>query len=158
MKGLENAINANISAHCRVKNCEKRGCKVLLPNKLAPFIVIDMDHAESPAKVDGKRCDFLFISEDGGNNWVVPLELKSGNVSSSEIVPQLQAGALVANQLVPKNAHVQFRPVAAYGGGLRKYEWYSFRKKRNKIKFRQHSEIARLIRCGSSLAKGFDNA
>ena len=75
-----------------------------------------MDLPKSPAKNGDQRCNFLFIGEGADEDWVVPMELKKGKASDSNIVSQLKAGARVAQQVIPNNASFRFRPVAAYGG------------------------------------------
>ena len=145
MGALVDAVRSRVSDRCCVAKCSKKGCSVPLPKELRPFVVIDMDHCDSPTAKSGKRCDFIFVSQ----RWVAPMELKKGKANASEIVPQLQAGASVVDELVPDDATVDFRPVAAYGGGLHKHERNAFRKKR--IRFRQQREIVRLIRCGAPL-------
>ena len=81
----------------------------------------------------------------------MPLELKRGQPTVSEIVPQLRAGASIAEGIVPRNAEIKFRPVAAYGGELKRHQWNRFRNKANRVKFRNQREGVRLIRCGASL-------
>ena len=81
-----------------------------------------MDNCESLVSKNETRCDFLFIGENKSRDWVVPLELKKGQPTVREIVPQLQAGALIADGIVPRNAIVKFRPVAAYGGELKRHQ------------------------------------
>lgn len=125
-----------------------------LPKELCPFLLIDMDPPDSPAPSQGKRCDYLFIGEYNDADWVAPMELKKGKAISTNIVPQLRAGAAVADRLVPNNANVCFRPMAAYGGGLTRYELNAFKHKKNKVLFRGQAELVRLIRCGASLTQG----
>ena len=151
MSDLSNAVRATVSEECLTTKCQKRGCKVSLPNSLRPFILIDMDHSDSPAPGGSKRCDFLFIGEYRNQEWVVPLELKRGKADASEIVPQLRAGASVAEGIVPDRASVKFQPVAAYGGELKRHQWNLFRNKSNWVKFGNQREGVRLIRCGASL-------
>ncbi len=146
MSAIVDAVRSKVSKRCCVTRCSKEGCNVPLPNDLRPFVVIDMDHAELPAAESGKRCDFLFVNQ----RWVAPMELKKGKANAGEIVPQLQAGAAVADRLVPRNAKIAFRPMAAYGGGFSKHERESF--KQRKVRFRKQSEIVRLIRCGTPLS------
>ena len=69
----------------------------------------------------------------------------------SEIVPQLQAGASIAEGIVPNDAEMKFRPVAAYGGELKRHQLNLFRNKANWIEFRNQAKGVRLIRCGASL-------
>ena len=156
MSNLSNAVRAKVSEECLTTKCQNEGCKVSLPRNgrfpdgQRPYVVIDMDHSESPAQ-DGQRCDFLFIGECKSQDWVVPLELKRGQPTVSEIVPQLRAGASIADAIVPRNAEIKFRPVAAYGGELKRHQWSRFRNKANRVKFRNQREGVRLIRCGASL-------
>ena len=157
MSSLANAVRAGVSEECLTTRCQKEGCKVSLPrigrfpDRQRPYVVIDMDHSESPASQDGQRCDFLFIGNCKSQDWVVPLELKRGQPTVSEIVPQLQAGASIAEGIVPNDAELKFRPVAAYGGELKKHQWNRFKDRANRIKFRKQREGVRLIRCGTSL-------
>lgn len=157
MSNLSNAVNATVSEECLTTKCQKEGCKVSLPSngrfpdRQRPYVVIDMDHSESPAPQDGQRCDFLFIGECKNQEWVVPLELKRGQPTVSEIVPQLRAGTSVAEGIVPDRASVKFQPVAAYGGELKRHQWNLFRNKANWVKFGNQREGVRLIRCGASL-------
>ena len=150
MIGLVKAVRAKVSKSCCVKVCKKEGCRVSLPSKCRQQVLIDMDHRESPAEKPGKRCDFLFVGEAKGDGWVVPIELKKGKASSGEVVPQLQAGAKLAEKVVPKNAELRFRPVVA-AGRFDKYERGLLRKK--EVKFRGMRELVRWIKCGESLAK-----
>ena len=157
MSNLSNAVRAKVSEECLTTRCQKEGCKVSLPrngrfpDRQRPYVVIDMDHSESPAPQDGQRCDFLFIGECKNREWVVPLELKRGKADASEIVPQLRAGASIAEGIVSNSVEIKLRPVAAYGGELRRHQLNLFRNKVNRVKFGNQREGVRLIRCGASL-------
>lgn len=151
MSAVVDAVRQKVPRECHVKRCQREGCKVDLPAELRPFVLIDIDHSKSPAASGGKRCDFLFVNE----SWLAPLELKKGRAIAGEIVPQLQAGAKMAEGVLPGGARIGFRPIAAYGGALRKQERDNFRKPGNKIEFRGDREFVRLIRCGASLAQVF---
>ncbi len=164
MSNLSNAVREEVSEECLTTRCQKVGCKVSLPSiggfpdRQRPYAVIDLDHSQSPAPQDRLRCDFLFIGECKSQDWVVPLELKRGQPTANEIVPQLRAGASIAEDIVPRNAEVKFRPVAAYGGELKRHQWNHFRKKVNWIRFRNQSEGVRLIRCGASLEQALKSS
>ena len=150
MSNLVKTVWAKVSESCYAKLCKKEGGKVPLPADWRSRVLIDVDHPESPAEKHGKRCNFLFVGEVEDEGWVVPIELKIGKASSSKVVPQLQAGAKVAEQVVPKNEKVSFRPVVA-AGRFDKYERGPLRKRR--VKFRGMSEMVHWIKCGKSLAK-----
>ena len=143
MNNLSNAVRAKVSEECLTTKCENNRCKVGLPNKPCLFVVIDMDHSKSPAPKDKEHCDFLFIGECSGDDWVVPIELK-GRPKASKIVSQLQAGASVAAKIVPNREKIKFKPVAVYDGHFRKAEVNTFREKRNRVKFRQQRELVLL--------------
>ena len=157
MSDLSNAVRAKVSEECLTTKCLKEGCNVRLPserrypNGQRPYIVIDMDQCESLVPKDEAHCDFLFIGECKSRDWVVPLELKRGQPTVSEIVPQLQAGASIADGIVPRDAEIKFRPIAAYGGELKRHQWNLFRNKANWIEFRKQREGVLLRRCGISL-------
>ena len=157
MSNLSNAVRATVSEECLTTKCQNEGCKVSLPRNgrfpdgQRPYVVIDMDHCESPAPEGRKRCGFLFIGECKSQDWVVPLELKRGQPTVSEIVPQLRAGASIAEGIVPSGLDIKFRPVAVYGGELKRHQLNLFRNKANRVKFGNQREGVRLIRCGASL-------
>ena len=44
----------------------------------AHHVTVDMDC--STLSLTEKRCDLLFVGEDGNNAWVAPIELKSGKL------------------------------------------------------------------------------
>ena len=152
MSNLANAVRARVSEECLTTKCENRRCKVGLPNNPYLFVVINMDHSKSPAPRDREHCDFLFIGECSGDNWVVPIELK-GRPKASKIVSQLRAGASVAEKIVPNRVKVKFKPVAVYDGQFRRAEVYAFREKRNRVKFRQQREFILLRERELSLEK-----
>lgn len=151
MSDFLHAVRDKVSKKCCVRRCQKEGCKVPLSNELNPFVLIDMDQPCSLSEKNAKRCDFLFFSGYEGKDWVVPLELQKGKAYASKILEQLQAGADIAEKLVPKGENLEFRPVAAYGGDLRRNEWNVLRQ--TKVKFRQKRELVRLKKCGTNLTQ-----
>ena len=87
MNNLIRQVREKVSEECLTTKCQKEGCKVGLPrigrfsDRQRPYVVIDMDHFESPAPQHGVRCDFLFIGTCNNRDWVVPLELKRGEAN-----------------------------------------------------------------------------
>lgn len=151
MSDLVKSVQEKVPVECRAKSCSAKRCSVGLSNELCPRIVIDLDSCEVLVSRNATRCDYIIISEFNGDDWVVPLELKSGKASGSKLVAQLQAGARIAEKLVPDSAKVQFRPVAACK--LTKYERTVIRKVANKVKFGRKGKLIRWISCGSKLEK-----
>ncbi len=149
MSGLVNSVGEKVSKDCCAKSCSAKRCSVALSNELSPRIVIDLDRCEVLVSKNDTRCDYIIVCEFSGDDWVVPLELKSGKASGSKIVAQLRAGARIAEKLVPDSAKVQFRPVAACK--LTKYERTVIRKVANKVKFGRKGKLIKWISCGSNL-------
>ncbi len=152
MKGLVDAVRAEVSPQCLSDNCRRDGCRVSLEGAPSPRLIIDFDKPGSPLGKNQKRPDYLFIAESGNCSlWVVPLELKKGRLDVSQAIAQLQAGARAAEGVVPENTVVHFRPVVAHKG-VRTSEIRAQRKNGSgKIRFRGRSEALRWLKCGSKL-------
>lgn len=134
---------------CVVNRCSKGRCTVSLRNAPEPRVLIDLDHP-SIADQNATRCDYIFI---GGSDkvWVAPMELKSGSPNVSEIAPQLQAGADIADGIVPRGAKVEFMPLAVFGGSGPR-DARVFTKSAYRINFRSQSIEIRPHKCRTPLA------
>lgn len=108
-----------------------------------------MDCRDLRIRQSEKRCDFVFVSDDG--NWVAPLELKSGNPDVGTMVAQLRAGARFADQVVPRSIEVQFRLIAVFGGKFHGRDRRRFRQPASMVSFRRSKVNIELLRCGKSL-------
>lgn len=150
MTGLVSEVRTKVTPDCLTERCSRPGCRVPLQNAPTPRLLIDFDKPGSPLGQSDTRCDFLFIAEDNDESgWVAPLELKSGRVDASQAISQLRAGALVAEEIVPQYAKVNFRPVLAYKG-IPKAERTALK---SKVRFREQTEALRLIKCGSPITQ-----
>ena len=147
MTGLVEAVKAKVPSGCIAARCRAQGCSVSMQGAPQPNVLVNMDCDDLEIQRGDRRCDFMFVSDDGG--WVVALELKRGKPDANEIVGQLQAGARFAERIVPERASVQFRPVAVYGGKLHRNEVNRFR--RSQIRFRGRRVNLELLRCGRRL-------
>ena len=150
------AVRRGTDPKCHSKTCRDGRCTLLLDEAPAPFALISLEHATAPVERNAPRPDYLFV---GGNiqegEWVAPIELTASSARVSKFLPQLRAGAEIASRLIPRNLQVRFRPVAAYGGELRRSERDNFLKSANQISFRNMRTPVKLIRCGSPLTKAF---
>jgi len=145
-------VSAAVAPACHARSCRKEACSLHLDRNLRPFLLIDLDAPGSPAEPDRKRCDFLFFGgRADGILHVAPIELKSGHPIAAEVVPQLQAGADIADRLVPEAANTSFRPVVGYGGELRKVQTRRFSNPANWIRYRGRKVLPRLVQCGHAL-------
>ena len=133
------------------RRCRKDGCGLDLAGAPNPFLLLDLDEIDNPQHASGSgKCDYEFL---GGRDdaSVAPIELKRGAPRASQIVSQLRSGARLAQDFVEHGAEVRFVPIAAYGGQARSIEVRKSRRKQNAIRFRQQTELVRLVRCGGTL-------
>lgn len=133
------------------RGVNKDGCKVVMTDAPAPRLIIDFDKSGSPLAQDATRCDFLIIAKNQpSSGWVVPIELKRGQLKASQVVRQLQAGTSAAERLVLGSEPIKFRPVAV-SGSISKHERMRLRENQSRIRFHEHREPIRLITCGDPL-------
>ena len=152
MSTLVGAVRDKVSEECCVSRLRKGACRIPIPDHMEPFRLIDMDHPEAPTGGKGARCDFLFIGSH--RNLVAPMEFKRGSPKAGSVLKQLQAGAQIADGLIPRNMKgVAFRPVVVYGGQMRKCQIRAIRSGR--VSFRKMPRIAKLIKCRQSLDRAF---
>jgi len=150
------AIMEGTDPRCHTTSCRDGRCSLPLENAPKPMALINLEHEAAPVGHEEPRSDFLFV---GGHTtdteWVAPIELTASSARVSKFLPQLRAGAEIASRLIPREHRVRFRPIAAYGGELRRTERDSFLKKANYVSFRNKPTPVKLIRCGSPLVKAF---
>ena len=147
---LVQVVSKNVSPKClcHKQNCRKHGCGVSMKGAPAPHVVVDMDCDSIKNSSNGKQCDYLFVGTENKTSWVVPIELKSGDVEADKAVEQLQGGADTADKWLPSESSFQFVPVLAHAG-VHRNDLNILRKK--KIKLRNQTRQAVLIRCGKTL-------
>ena len=122
-------------------------------------VIIDMDCKDLNLPPNQALCDYIFFGtkeQDADKDWVVPMELKKGDVDVSEVAKQLQGGANIADQIIPQGASTKFIPVVA-SGRLSKIEQRLLRNTSNKVRFRGRSEIVQRIRCGDPMTRVLTN-
>ena len=149
------SVRGKLNARCLRKQCRAGKCSISLKGVSRQFVLIHMDSPDSPPSQHETRCDYLYIGyldDKDGRPWTVPIELKSGGISASAIAKQLQAGADVADQIIPHNASTKFAPVVA-SGRISKIEQRRLKHKSNKVRFRGRSVIVQRTRCGTSLTQ-----
>lgn len=149
------SVRGKLDARCLKKQCRAGRCSISLKGALGQFVLIHMDSSGAPPSQHETRCDYLFLGyldDTGGSPWTVPIELKSGGISASDVAKQLQAGADVADQIIPHSASTKFTPVVA-SGRISKSEQRRLRNKSNKVRFRGRSVIIQRTRCGTSLTQ-----
>lgn len=142
-------ICASVDSACIVRRLRKEGCTVGLDGTHDHRLILDLDRPASPLGPDEARCDYLlFIQPPEAQMCVVPLELKGGS-ARTHVVDQLQAGAKLANRLLPASAPAVLRPVLAYRSMPTEV---SKELRRRPIQFRNTQNYVGRMKCGTALA------
>lgn len=149
MSALVAAVARNVDDKCRTNTCKKRNCTVSMNGAPVHRLIVDLDCATLPIQEDQKRCDYLFIGEQGNRAWVAPIELKGGGFKVEAVAKQLQEGSCIANAWLPQGSLFRLVPVLAHGKGARKKDFSDLRRK--KITLRGKTGKIELLRCGAAL-------
>lgn len=148
-------VRTKTNAQCHSTTCRDGSCFLSLREVPKPSVLISLEHEAAPVKKKQARCDYLFVggSDEKEGPWVAPVELTASAARVSKFLPQLRAGAEIANKLLPQDVQVRFRPVAVYGGELKRIERDNFLKRTNHVVFRRKPVPIKLVRCGSPLTR-----
>ncbi len=151
------AVRKKVDPRLLASRCKEGDCSVRIDRTSGKFALVHVDVPGDPpwslATKDKKRCDYLFVggADKRGNPWVVPLELTTYDEKpSSTIAGQLQAGAGIAECLIPKNSTVRFCPILA-SLNLSRYTRLQLGKKW--IKFRGNRARVFEMECGDRLTE-----
>ena len=151
MNGTVAVIANKIPNDCHVTRCNK-GCGIDLAETPSIRVIVDMDCDELSIPDDWKRCDYLFVGEESNETWVAPIELKSGRLSVSAVLEQLEGGTRMANTWLPQGVTLQFAPVLAHGKKIHRNDLKTLRAK--KLQLRVQRKGIAVIKCGDQLSKG----
>lgn len=136
---------------CCVETMTSRGCAVELRDAPRPHLVVDLDHADSPARRAGRKCDFIFVAaKAGGGLMVVPLELKSTGINSNTVARELQAGAELAEDIADPGLVNKFVPIAVHRSENTNRKQYK-ELARQSVRFRGRHFAIRTMECGDAL-------
>lgn len=150
MSGTVAAVANRVPGGCHAVRCDRDRCRVDLKGAPSVRLLIDMDCDALKIPRQQKRCDYLFIGEEGTNTWIVPIELKSGGLRASEVLDQLEGGVRAVEPLLPQGRQFQLVPVLAYGKPIHRIERNKLRSR--KIQLRgQAPKQTELIKCGEAL-------
>ncbi len=130
---------------------ESHGCSVYLQDAPSPRLIVDLDHAASPAR-RGKKCDFILVAaKASGGLWVVPLELKSTGINANTVAAQLRAGARLAESIADPALVNEFAPVAVHRAENTSRRQYNELAKQS-VRFRRRDFAIGTMECGDLLA------
>ena len=149
MNGLLSVVRSQVAQSCLVNRCRKDGCSVSLQEASPDRLVINCDLPGSPFGPNDPKCDYLLFEEARNRaGRAIPIELKSGRIRARDVIEQLQAGATVVENLIPRQVDVRLLPLLAYGN-IPKGERATINN--GLVRFRGDPERIKRIRCGSPL-------
>lgn len=153
MSNFLEEIRGKVPEKCQARRCKKEGCSLTNTQLQSTPFIVDMDCDELPVPPDQKRCDYILFSNEGGHNWMVPIEMKKGSVDPGEVQKQLQAGTnFAASTLLSQNVAIKFKPLAVHGGRIERFVYQEFKKSQYKVEFQAGKREIVLRRSGTSLA------
>ena len=152
MTGLISAVRSSVPESCTATTLNKGRCNIRLGRVPQGRERLILDFDEPGPHWDAnqeRRCDYLFLEEIPDEpGRVRPIELKGNSFRASTVIAQLQAGANVAELLIPPGCDVDLQAILA-SGSLPKAE----RKVvlNATISFRGKARPMKRIRCGADL-------
>lgn len=154
MTGIVDKIKNVLPDDCQPCDCDKDNCSVLMTNVPHYHVVLNMDCHQIKSRINGDRCDCLFVGEFQGQTWIIPIELKSGRVDLNKVRDQLQGGARYAETYLTDKDQFDFMVVLAYNINkpITQEERFRLQKKHVTIKGRKRTQ-PKVIQCGDSLAE-----
>ena len=149
MTGLVAHVAGQVAGECHVRCCDKEGCVVSMAGAPKPRLLVDLD-CDHLGLSGQTQCDYPFVAEDhGAAAWVVPMELKGGRLSASQVTRQLQAGADLADGWLSDGTSFRLVPVLAHAKPIRRQGRENFRRATVCLRGRKRRIVR--IRCGASL-------
>lgn len=149
MSGPVAAVANRVPGCCHAVRCDRDRCQVDLKGAPSVRLLIDMDCDALKIPRQQKRCDYLFIGEEGTTTWIVPIELKSGRLKASEVLDQLKGGVGAVEPLLPQGILFQLVPVLAHRKPIHRIERNKLRS--GEIQLRGQPKQIEFIKCGEAL-------
>lgn len=149
------SVSKQLNEKCLAECCCDSDCCLSLVNLDASmYVLIYLEVPDSPIPQDVPHCDYLFIGyrPECSSIWVVPVELSTGrNKRLGQFIEQLEAGAALADRLMPSDSDidVRFVPVAAAPFSVGRIR--ALRRDFAPITFRTFKSSPFVLDCGDSL-------
>ena len=151
MKGVIAQVAGRVCSCCHAKRCEKEGCRVDLKGAPPVRVIVDMDCDALRVSDEQKRCDYLFVGEERDTTCVASIELKSGRLSASTVLEQIEGGVGMADAWLPQGISFRFVPVLVHGRAIHPRDRKALLSR--KVQLRKQKKGVVLIKCGQPLAK-----
>ena len=114
-------------------------------------VIVDMDCDALRIPEERKRCDYLFVGEEHDTACVAPIELKSGRLSVSAVLEQIEGGVGMAESWLPQGVSFRFVPVLVHGRTIHPRDRRALLSR--KVQLGKQKKGVVLIRCGEPLTK-----
>lgn len=95
-------IRTRVDKDSLTDSCSGEGCDVDMTDIPDERVIILVEHEFELREMEGRRCDRLLFFTVDNILFIVPIELKSGNIRASRGTRQLLGGVKLANHLVPE--------------------------------------------------------
>lgn len=152
MTKLSSCVEKKIPPECRVKKCRRNGCSVSLQGFSPSKLIINMDCEQLGICGSLENCDYIVFGAASETEWIVPLELKRGNVEAAKVRNQIQEGTnYVEKELLDSETSAQFRPVVVFKGKVHRSQTQKLKEKQCKVKFQNEDFEVILLRSGKKL-------
>jgi hypothetical protein len=145
------AIRRGHTDCCLTRRCREGQCSLSLPAETTPLCLSGTAY-QANHDYSGRLCDCLIIWPAGGGLDSVAAELKAGRVRTRQALEQLQAGALVMEELLRGVTTVRFRAVLTQRRGSSLDQRLILV---TRIAFRKERRIAKVLACGSKAERAF---
>ena len=117
MSGTVVAVANRVPGCCHAMRCKRDKCRISLEGAPKTRLLVDMDCDALNIPNQQKRCDYLFIGEEGNTTWIAPIELKSGGLKATEVLEQLEGGVREVESWLPRGVSTRsFGPVGPGAG------------------------------------------
>lgn len=154
MTNLVGCIGKEIPSECIVKGCKRNGCSVSLQGMSPRRLIINMDCQQLGISNRQENCDYIVVGAFSETDWIVPLELKRGNVEADKVRGQLQEGARFAERkILISDQRVQFRPAVVFKGKIHRSQTQKLKTKKYNVKFQDEYFEIKTVRSGKKLVE-----
>ena len=152
MASVVETVRSITSPKCHAEECEDGDCSLSLDGVPEPNVLISLEHEAAPVKAGAQHCDYLFVGgdEQNGEPWVAPIELTANKRIRIHKFKQIQAGADIAEGLLPSGAQVKFLPILAHNIEFRHQVRRNLQE--NQVTFRGKKTLILTMHCGEPLA------
>ena len=103
-------VASRICDRCQVQRCDKDGCWVDLKGTPSVRLIVDMDCDALRMPDQQKRCDYLFVGEEHGKTYVVPIEFEEWKIQRQRSVGADRRRSQNGRLLAPARDFVEIRP------------------------------------------------